>query len=117
MTDNHALAILGFALFAALVLLGRATIQVSELRRRLGMLEHRVRGLETAGRPPPVEVRSPPAATAADRAVDQEALREAVAERLRAGRKVEAVKLWRAATGQGLAEAKEAIDRIAEELG
>ena len=38
-------------------------------------------------------------------------------ELLRAEKKINAIKLWRAETGLGLKEAKEAVERHAEELG
>lgn len=41
-----------------------------------------------------------------------EALTGAVADALRAGRKIEAIKLYRAETGAGLREAKEFVDAI-----
>ncbi len=48
--------------------------------------------------------------------VKREAVPPEVAGLLRAGRKIEAIKVYRAATGAGLAEAKEAVERMGLDL-
>ena len=42
---------------------------------------------------------------------------ERIADAVRQGRKIEAIKLYRAATGKGLKESKEFIDELADQLG
>ena len=42
---------------------------------------------------------------------------EAIAEALKSGRKVAAVKLYREFTGKGLAESKESVEQIGKRLG
>ena len=42
---------------------------------------------------------------------------EDVVDALRAGSKIEAIRLWRARTGSGLAEAKDAVEVVARSIG
>lgn len=51
-----------------------------------------------------------------DRNSDDHAFIEALTEALRAGRKIEAIKLYRERTGCGLAEAKEEVETLAADL-
>ncbi len=44
-------------------------------------------------------------------------VRQQILNALVAGRKIEAIKLYRAATGKGLKEAKDFIDLLAKEMG
>ncbi len=44
-------------------------------------------------------------------------VRQQILNALIAGRKIEAIKLYRAATGKGLKEAKDFIDLLAKEMG
>lgn len=92
-------------------------LRLVRLERELAKLHHRLWNLERGVRSPAVEFEYHERAGAADAAAPPPRsptpeLEAQVRERLRAGRKIEAVKLWRAATGVGLKESVEAVERI-----
>lgn len=97
----------------ALLVLGLG-FRVWQLGRELAKLHHRLWNLERGRRPPHVEFERlhtepepppPPRPAGAD-------LEALVRERMRAGRKIEAVKAWREATGDSLQQSVEAVERI-----
>lgn len=91
-------------LFAAGFLCGAALTWV--LRRKAG------RGARDLIAPPPTPrpARQPASASSAPAPAGSD--EEAVVELLRQNRKIEAIKLWREATGLGLAESKAAVEAL-----
>jgi len=107
---------LGVAVLSAVVLLLLGWVLT--LRREVRKLNTRVWRLERGERAAPVDFvyaapedrpRPPERDLAPVARADLEAQIQA---RLRAGRKIEAVKLWRAATGDGLEASVAAVERI-----
>lgn len=87
-----------FLLFLVFLAQARATAKLEAIERRLDALRRRLDAI----------------ADHLGLATDEPAP-EGVADLLREGRKIEAIKAYRRATGAGLAEAKAAVERIAGE--
>ena len=72
---------------------------------------------EPSGESPPTQSSSPPDQAGAQAQTQEAGLDDHVLPHLREGRKIQAIKVYRAKTGVGLKEAKEAVEAIAAKHG